>query len=84
MLIARKSLLVAMVWFLKSRPAFRLRSAVPIAARCRRFLRLDRTLDAKIVTLGRVRPDASAFRVKYEPANRPRTPPARQYPNVNP
>src|SRR6266403_1055809 len=30
---------------------------------------LDRTLDAKVVTLGRVRPDASPFRVKYEPSN---------------
>src|ERR1700716_2543433 len=30
---------------------------------------LDRTLDAKVVTLGKVRTDASAFRVKYEPSN---------------
>jgi flagellar basal-body rod protein FlgC len=30
---------------------------------------LDRTLDAKVVTLGKVRPDQSAFRVKYEPSN---------------
>ena len=30
---------------------------------------LDRTLDAKVVTLGRVRTDTSPFRVKYEPAN---------------
>src|SRR6202140_3810976 len=30
---------------------------------------LDRTLDARVVTLGRVRPDNSAFRVKYEPSN---------------
>ena len=46
---------------------------------------LDRTLDAKIVSLGRVRPDASAFRIKHEPSN-----PAAdasgnvKYPNVNP
>ena len=30
---------------------------------------LDRTLDAKVVALGRVRPDTSAFRVKNEPSN---------------
>jgi flagellar basal-body rod protein FlgC len=46
---------------------------------------LDRTLDAKVVALGKVRPDQSAFRVKYEPGN-----PAAdasgnvKYPNVNP
>ena len=46
---------------------------------------LDRTLDAKVVALGKVRPDQSAFRVKYEPSN-----PAAdasgnvKYPNVNP
>ena len=46
---------------------------------------LDRTLDAKVVTLGRIRPDQSAFHVKYEPGN-----PAAdatgnvKYPNVNP
>jgi flagellar basal-body rod protein FlgC len=46
---------------------------------------LDRALDAKVVSLGRVRPDTSAFRVKYEPGN-----PAAdasgnvKYPNVNP
>src|SRR5947209_18897161 len=45
---------------------------------------LDRTLDAKVVTLGRIRPDQSAFRVRYEPNN-----PAAdvngnvKYPNVN-
>ena len=45
---------------------------------------LDRALDAKVVTLGRVRPDMSSFRVKYEPSN-----PAAdasgnvKYPNVN-
>ena len=46
---------------------------------------LDRTLDAKVVSLGRNRPDQSEFRVKYEPSN-----PAAdatgnvRYPNVNP
>src|SRR3978361_2561023 len=30
---------------------------------------LDRALDAQVVTLGRVRPDTSAFRVKNEPGN---------------
>jgi flagellar basal-body rod protein FlgC len=45
---------------------------------------LDRTLEAKVVALGRVAPDRSAFRMKYEPAN----PAADQtgyvkYPNVN-
>jgi len=46
---------------------------------------LDRALDAKVVTLGRIKPDNSAFRVKYEPSN-----PAAdtsgnvKYPNVNP
>src|ERR1700742_4122895 len=46
---------------------------------------LDRVLDAKTVTLGKVRPDQSDFRTKYEPSN-----PAAdasgyvKYPNVNP
>ena len=46
---------------------------------------LDRTLDARVVTLGQVKPDQSAYRVKYEPSN-----PAAdatgnvKYPNVNP
>lgn len=45
---------------------------------------VDRSLDAKVVSLGRVRPDQSAFRSKYEPGH-----PAAdangyvQYPNVN-
>jgi flagellar basal-body rod protein FlgC len=45
---------------------------------------LDRTLDAQVVTLGKIRPDQSSFRVKYEPNN-----PAAdasgnvKYPNVN-
>src|SRR5205085_7838150 len=30
---------------------------------------LDRALDAKVVSLGRVRPDTSAFRVRYDPSN---------------
>jgi flagellar basal-body rod protein FlgC len=46
---------------------------------------LDRALDAKVVSLGRIRPDNSAFRVKYEPAN-PAADAAGnvKYPNVNP
>ncbi|MGN6310671.1 MAG: flagellar basal body rod protein FlgC [Xanthobacteraceae bacterium] len=46
---------------------------------------LDRSLDARVVSLGRVRPDNSSFRVKHEPGN-----PAAdasgnvKYPNVNP
>ena len=45
---------------------------------------LDRSLDARVVTLGRIRPDQTAFRVKYEPGH-----PAAdangyvKYPNVN-
>jgi flagellar basal-body rod protein FlgC len=46
---------------------------------------LDRALDAKVVSLGRIRPDSSAFRVKYEPGN-PSADTAGnvKYPNVNP
>ncbi len=46
---------------------------------------LDRALDAQVVTLGRVKPDTSAFRIKNEPGN-----PAAdangnvKYPNINP
>jgi flagellar basal-body rod protein FlgC len=46
---------------------------------------LDRVLDAKTVSLGKIRPDQSDFRTKYEPSN-----PAAdangyvKYPNVNP
>ncbi|MBR0874531.1 flagellar basal body rod protein FlgC [Bradyrhizobium tropiciagri] len=46
---------------------------------------LDRTLDAQVVTLGKIRPDQSSFRMKHEPGN-----PAAdasgnvKYPNVNP
>ena len=46
---------------------------------------LDRTLDARLVSLGKVKPDQSAFRVKYEPSN-PAADTAGnvKYPNVNP
>lgn len=46
---------------------------------------LDRNLDARVVSLGRVKPDTSAFRVKYEPGN-PSADSTGQvkYPNVNP
>lgn len=46
---------------------------------------MDRALDAQVVALGRVRPDQSEFRSKYEPGH-----PAAdangyvKYPNVNP
>ena len=46
---------------------------------------LDRALDARVVGIGKVRPDPSAFHVKHEPGN-----PAAdasgnvKYPNVNP
>jgi flagellar basal-body rod protein FlgC len=46
---------------------------------------LDRTLDAQVVSIGKIRPDATAFRLKHEPGN-----PAAdasgnvKYPNVNP
>ncbi|MDP3690740.1 flagellar basal body rod protein FlgC [Bradyrhizobium sp.] len=45
---------------------------------------LDRSLDARVVKLGRVRPDASAFQVRYEPSN-PAADAAGnvKYPNVN-
>jgi flagellar basal-body rod protein FlgC len=45
---------------------------------------LDRALDAQVVALGRVAPDQSAFRVKYEP-NNPAADAAGnvKYPNVN-
>ena len=46
---------------------------------------LDRTLDARVVTLGKVRTDQSDFRVKHEPSN-PAADAAGnvKYPNVNP
>jgi flagellar basal-body rod protein FlgC len=46
---------------------------------------LDRALDARTVTLGKIAPDTSDFRTRYEPSN-----PAAdrngyvKYPNVNP
>ena len=46
---------------------------------------LDRTLDARVVAMGKIRPDQTAFHVKHEPGN-----PAAdasgnvKYPNVNP
>src|SRR3954466_10281272 len=45
---------------------------------------LDRSLDARVVTLGRVRTDRSALRVKYAPSN-PAADAAGnvKYPNVN-
>ncbi|MEH2475803.1 flagellar basal-body rod protein FlgC [Nitrobacteraceae bacterium AZCC 2161] len=45
---------------------------------------LDRTLDAKVVGLGRIKPDMSTFRMKYEPGN-PSADAAGdvKYPNVN-
>src|SRR5205085_12520418 len=46
---------------------------------------LDRTIDAKVVTPGKVRTDPSAFRIKHEPSN-PAADAAGnvKYPNVNP
>jgi flagellar basal-body rod protein FlgC len=46
---------------------------------------LDRTLDARVVTLGKIRPDRAAFNIKYEPSN-PAADAAGnvKYPNVNP
>src|ERR1700679_4397866 len=45
---------------------------------------LDRTLDARVVSLGRIRPDTSDFRIKHEPGN-PAADAAGnvKYPNVN-
>ena len=46
---------------------------------------LDRTLEAKVVTLGKIRTDAPAFRVKYEPTNPSADATGHvKYPNVNP
>jgi len=46
---------------------------------------VDRTLDARVVALGRVRTDTSDFRLKYEPGH-PSADAAGnvRYPNVNP
>jgi flagellar basal-body rod protein FlgC len=45
---------------------------------------LDRSLDARVVALGRIKPDTSSFPVKYEPGN-PAADAAGnvKYPNVN-
>ena len=46
---------------------------------------LDRSLDARTVTLGRVRPDPSDFRIKHEPGNPVADANGNvKYPNVNP
>src|SRR6202162_1662864 len=46
---------------------------------------LDRTLDARVVSLGKIKPDQTAFRVKHEPSN-PAADAAGNvnYPKVNP
>ena len=46
---------------------------------------LDRELDARVVAMGRIRPDQTAFRIKHEPSN-PAADAAGnvKYPNVNP
>ena len=46
---------------------------------------LDRALDARTVSLGKIKPDTSAFRVRHEPGN-PAADAAGnvKYPNVNP
>ena len=46
---------------------------------------LDRALDARVVALGKIRPDQTAFHVKHEPGN-PAADAAGnvKYPNVNP
>jgi flagellar basal-body rod protein FlgC len=45
---------------------------------------LDRTLDAQVVSLGRIKPDTSEFRIRHEPGN-PAADAAGnvKYPNVN-
>lgn len=46
---------------------------------------LDRTLDARVVSLGKVRPDNSEFRVKHEPGNPVADANGNvKYPNINP
>ena len=45
---------------------------------------LDRTLDARVVTLGKIKPDNSDFRVKHEPGNPMADANGNvKYPNVN-
>src|SRR3979411_2190298 len=58
----------------------------PYRRKCRTFSSTrDRRLDAKVVSLGKVRTDQSTFRIKYEPGN-PAADAAGnvKYPNVNP
>ena len=46
---------------------------------------LDRALDARTVTLGKIAQDTSSFRTKYEPSNPAADPNGYvKYPNVNP
>lgn len=46
---------------------------------------LDRTLDARVVSLGKIKPDNSEFRVKHEPSNPIADANGNvKYPNVNP
>ena len=46
---------------------------------------LDRSLDARVVTLGKIKPDNSEFRVKHEPSNPVADANGNvKYPNVNP
>jgi flagellar basal-body rod protein FlgC len=46
---------------------------------------LDRTLDARVVSLGKIKPDNSDFRVKHEPGNPMADASGNvKYPNVNP
>ena len=45
---------------------------------------LDRTLDSRVVTLGKVKPDTSDFRIKHEPGNPVADANGKvKYPNVN-
>ena len=45
---------------------------------------LDRALDARVVSLGRIRPDTAAFKIKNEPGNPAADPQGNvKYPNVN-
>jgi len=45
---------------------------------------LDRTLDSRVVTLGKVKPDTSDFRIKHEPGNPVADANGNvKYPNVN-
>ncbi len=45
---------------------------------------MERTLDARVVTLGKVQPDASEFRLKYEPGHPSADAQGNvKYPNVN-